>query len=168
VSTGGKKPQVPPLRSCGAPVGMTKIGNYFPEEWRLGWTELRAANPRRLQIPLLRSCGAPVGMTRIGNYFPEEWRLGWTELRAANPRRLQIPPLRSCGVPVGMTRIGQLLSGRVATWMDGVEGGYSAKTADPAVYAQSGIISLRTNRSRSNTVLPLRERPSPFREPYQK
>jgi hypothetical protein len=45
-------------------------------------------------------------------------------------RRLQIPPLRSCGAPVGMTRVGRLRSGRIATRMDGVRSGYSAKTAD--------------------------------------
>jgi hypothetical protein len=45
---------------------------------------------------------------------------------------LQIPPLRSCGAPVGMTRRGRWLSGRMATWMDGVKSGYSAKTADPS------------------------------------
>jgi hypothetical protein len=67
-----------------------------------------------------------------GNYFSGGWRIGWTELRAATPRRLQIRPLRSCGAPLGMTRRGQLLSGRVATWMDGVKSGYSAKTADPS------------------------------------
>jgi hypothetical protein len=32
-----------------------------------------------------------------------------------------------------MTRGGLLLSGRVATWMDGVKSGYSAKTADPSI-----------------------------------
>jgi hypothetical protein len=41
-------------------------------------------------------------------------------------------PLRSFGAPVGMTSGEGLLLGRVATWMDGVESGYSAKTADPS------------------------------------
>ena len=87
---------------------------------------------RRLQIPPLRSCGAPVGMTRESCYFAEGRRLGWMELRAATLRRLQIPPLRSCEAPVGMTREGLLFCGRVATWMDGVESGYSVTTADPS------------------------------------
>ena len=39
-------------------------------------------------------------------------------VRAATPQQLQIPPLRCA--PVGMTRVGWLLSGRMATWMDGV------------------------------------------------
>jgi hypothetical protein len=40
---------------------------------------------------------------------------------------LQIPPLRSCGAPVGMTRRRQLLSGRVAIWMDGIKSGHSPR-----------------------------------------
>jgi hypothetical protein len=60
----------------------------------------------------------------------KEW--GVTASEFATGRRLQIPPLRSFGAPVGMTRIVQLLSGRVASWTDGVKSGYSAKTADPS------------------------------------
>jgi hypothetical protein len=40
-----------------------------------------------------------------------------------------------------MTRVELLLSGRVAIWMDGVESGYSVKTADPLRYALSKKIS---------------------------
>src|SRR5277367_1334716 len=69
-------------------------------------------------------------MNRLLGSIPLIDRPG-TELRAATPRRLQIPPLRSCGAPVGMTRGAQLLSEKMATWMDGVKSGYSAKTADP-------------------------------------
>jgi len=58
--------------------------------------------------------------------LPEESRLDGR----STPRRLQIPPLRSCGAPVGMTRVGRLRSGRIATRIDGVRSGYSAKTAD--------------------------------------
>jgi uncharacterized protein YdaU (DUF1376 family) len=72
-----EEPQVPPLRSCGAPVGMT---NLFGQE--KGPSEL---------VPPLRSCGAPVGMT---NLFGQE--KGPSEL---------VPPLRSCGAPVGMTNL---------------------------------------------------------------
>ena len=38
----------------------------------------------------------------------------------------------------GMTRGEQLFSGRVATWMDGVETGYSVKTADPSTALRFG------------------------------
>jgi len=55
--------------------------------------------------------------TLLPSVFPEGWRLGWTELGAVTSRRLQIPPLRYA--TVGMTRGGRLLSGRVATRMDG-------------------------------------------------
>ncbi len=81
--------------------------------------------------------------------LPEESRLGWTELGAATPQRLQIPPLRSSGAPVGMTRVGRLRSGRIATRMDGVRSGYSAKTADPstALLRSSGRDDKRRSRS---------------------
>src|SRR5277367_4533183 len=70
-------------------------------------------------------------MNRLLGSIPLIDRPG-TELRAATPGRLQIPPLRSCGAPVGMTRGGQVLSETMATRMDGVKSGYSAKTADPS------------------------------------
>ena len=57
-------------------------------------------------------------------------------VRAATPQQLQIPPLRCA--PVGMTRVGWLLSGRMATWMDGVKSGYSAATADPSTALRFG------------------------------
>ena len=57
-------------------------------------------------------------------------------VRAATPQQLQIPPLRCA--PVGMTRVGRLLSGRMATWMDGVKSGYSAATADPSAPLRCG------------------------------
>ena len=44
--------------------------------------------------------------------------LGFNSPSLLLPRQLQIPPLRSFGAPVGMTRRGQLLSGKVATWME--------------------------------------------------
>jgi len=56
----------------------------------------------------------------------EKWRLGWKEERFP-PRRLQIPALRSGRDDKGR----RLLSGKVATWMDGVRSGYYAKIADP-------------------------------------
>jgi hypothetical protein len=57
--------QIPPLRSCGAPVGMTRGGRFTFRK--------RRDSDRQSQEPLLRetadplrSCGAPVGMTRGG------------------------------------------------------------------------------------------------------
>jgi hypothetical protein len=49
----------------------------------------------------------------------------------------------------GMTRVEQILFGRVATWTDGVESGYSAKTADPctALLRSSG----RDDKGRAST-----------------
>ena len=76
---GGKKPQVPPLRSFGAPVGMTIL-----------------LSPQGLQSGIL----APATKTR---------NLAGLGLRAAaDPHRSrgkkpQVPPLRSFGAPVGMT-----------------------------------------------------------------
>jgi hypothetical protein len=90
----------------------------FPEGWRLGWKELRAATLQRLQILPLRSFGAQVGMTRGGRLLSRKgWRLGWTELRPANLRQPQVPPLRSCGAPVGMTILlaRKSFSGRYST-----------------------------------------------------
>jgi hypothetical protein len=37
-------------------------GGYFPEQWRIGWTELGVATPQQPQISPLRF--APVGMTK--------------------------------------------------------------------------------------------------------
>src|SRR5271155_3256560 len=76
------------------------------------------------------------------------------EFRAATPRRLQIPPLRSCGAPVGMTRGGQVLSEKMATRMDGVKSGYSAKTADPSttLLRSSGLGMTRGGQVLSETM----------------
>jgi hypothetical protein len=57
--------------------------------------------------------------------LPEESRLDGR----STPRRLQIPPLRSCGAPVDKGRA--VTFRKIATRMDGVRSGYSAKTADP-------------------------------------
>jgi hypothetical protein len=41
-------------------------------------------------------------------------------------------------LPVGMTKGGWLVSGRMASWLDRAECGYSATTADPSTALRSG------------------------------
>jgi len=43
--------------------------------------------------------------------------------------------------PVGMTRRGWWPSGRVATWMDGIKSGYSAKNADSSGRDDKGRVA---------------------------
>jgi hypothetical protein len=93
--------QIPPLRSFGAPVGMTKgrVG-YCSGDWRLGWTGLRVATPRRLQIPPLRSFRAPVGMTRGGLLTAREMAIWMDGFKSGYPAKTADPSaalLRSSG-----------------------------------------------------------------------
>jgi hypothetical protein len=60
---------------------------------------------------------------------------GWSskQLLRKNCRSLHYAP----AAPVGMTRGGRLLFESVATWMDGLQSSYSAKTADPLALLRS-------------------------------
>jgi hypothetical protein len=77
------------------------------------WAENDGRSPPQLSVP---------DLTR-GSLGPKQ---------RPRDQQPQVPPLRSCGALVGMTRGGRLLFESVATWMDGVQSSYSAKTADPS------------------------------------
>jgi hypothetical protein len=112
--------QIPPLRSSGAPVGMTRGGRLLLARLATWMDGSAAVTPRRLQIP-------PVGqMTRGGRLLLARLATWMDGSAAVPPRRLRIPPVGR------MTRGGRLLLARLATWMDGISSGSSAKTADPS------------------------------------
>jgi hypothetical protein len=68
------------------------------------------------------------------------------------PRQLRIPPLRSCGAPVGMTRGEWLPTGRMATWMERIRNGYSAKDCVLQTGRQS-MVSMKPAACRGNACL---------------